>query len=59
MDTDIDLEPILLVIFGAGGDLTWHKLVPARYNLFLDKWLPDRFAVIGVDRGALQAKEVL
>ena len=42
-------EPTVLVIFGAGGDLTWRKLVPALYSLFLDGWLGDRFAVIGVD----------
>lgn len=42
--------PTELVIFGAGGDLTWRKLVPALYNLFLDQWLPKYFVVIGVDR---------
>ncbi len=40
----------ILVIFGAGGDLTWRKLVPAIYNLHLDGWLPEQFAVIGLDR---------
>jgi glucose-6-phosphate 1-dehydrogenase len=39
----------VLVIFGAGGDLTWRKLAPALYNLFLDKALPEKFAVVGVD----------
>lgn len=43
-------DPAILVIFGAGGDLTWRKLVPALFNLFLDKWLPERFAVIGVEK---------
>ncbi|MFN2147760.1 MAG: glucose-6-phosphate dehydrogenase, partial [Anaerolineales bacterium] len=42
--------PTLLVIFGAAGDLTWRKLVPAVYNLFLDEWLPEQFLIIGVDR---------
>jgi glucose-6-phosphate 1-dehydrogenase len=42
-------EPIVMVIFGAGGDLTWRKLVPALYNLFLDHHLPPQFAVIGID----------
>lgn len=46
-------EPTVLVIFGAGGDLTQRKLVPALYNLFLDKWLPQRFAIVGVDRKSL------
>jgi glucose-6-phosphate 1-dehydrogenase len=53
MDVNIDLEPIQLVIFGAGGNLTWRKLMPVLYNLFLGEWLPDRFAVIGVDRKAM------
>jgi glucose-6-phosphate 1-dehydrogenase len=47
------LQPTTLVIFGAGGDLTHRKLVPALYNLFLDGWLPDAFAVLGVDRLSL------
>jgi glucose-6-phosphate 1-dehydrogenase len=41
--------PTALVIFGAGGDLTWRKLVPAVYNLYLDGWLHEETAVIGVD----------
>jgi len=44
------LEPTIIVIFGAGGDLTWRKLLPALYNLLLDDFLPDRFAIVGVDR---------
>lgn len=43
-------EPTVLVIFGAGGDLTWRKLIPALYNLYLDHWLPEKFSVIGLDR---------
>jgi len=38
------------VIFGAAGDLTWRKLVPALYNLCVDDLLPEQFAVIGIDR---------
>src|SRR6266702_5925748 len=48
MTTNTHLEPIVVVIFGAGGDLTWRKLVPALYNLFLDQHLPERFAIVGV-----------
>lgn len=47
----------ILVIFGAGGDLTWRKLTPALYNLFLDHWLPERFAVIGIDRKPMNPGE--
>src|SRR6516164_5805046 len=39
-----------LVIFGAGGDLTKRLVVPALYHLVQARKLPDRFAIIGVDR---------
>jgi glucose-6-phosphate 1-dehydrogenase len=40
--------PCAMVIFGASGDLTHRKLVPALGNLAADGLLPERFAVIGV-----------
>ena len=40
----------VLVIFGASGDLTKRKLVPALYALAQDSLLPDRFAVVGFAR---------
>jgi len=43
-------EPVVMIIFGVGGDLTWRKLIPALYNLFLDHHLPRQFAVIGIDQ---------
>ena len=47
---DMDrLGPAVLVIFGAGGDLTWRKLVPALYNLFIQNRLPVLFEIIGMD----------
>jgi glucose-6-phosphate 1-dehydrogenase len=49
MSNDSKFPPVALVIFGAAGDLTWRKLVPALYNLFLDHLLPEKFAVFGVD----------
>ena len=39
-----------IVIFGATGDLTHRKLVPALYNLFLNDELPDSFRIIGFAR---------
>src|SRR4030095_8567874 len=39
------------VIFGASGDLTSRKLLPALYALWRDLLLPARFAVVGVARG--------
>ncbi len=44
--------PTTLVIFGASGDLTKRKLLPALYNLSRARRLPARFAVIGVARTA-------
>jgi len=41
-------DPCVVVIFGAAGDLTKRKLVPALYNLLTEKLLPDKFAVVGV-----------
>jgi glucose-6-phosphate 1-dehydrogenase len=43
-------EPTTLVIFGGAGDLAHRKLLPALYNLYLDGFLPPRFAVVGVGR---------
>jgi glucose-6-phosphate 1-dehydrogenase len=43
-------DPCVLVIFGAAGDLTRRKLVPALYNLAREGALPEPFAVVGVSR---------
>src|SRR5437763_11032080 len=45
-------QPCLLVIFGAAGDLSWRKLIPALYNLNVDGVLPSNFAVLGFGLGA-------
>jgi len=37
----------IMVIFGASGDLTTRKLLPALYNLLRNKLLPQEFAIIG------------
>jgi glucose-6-phosphate 1-dehydrogenase len=41
-----------LVIFGASGDLSWRKLLPAVYNLNVDGVLPASFAVVGFALGS-------
>ncbi len=43
-------DPFTLVIFGATGDLTSRKLLPALYQLFAAGRLPAEFTVIGVSR---------
>ncbi|HVP12351.1 MAG TPA: glucose-6-phosphate dehydrogenase [Phycisphaerae bacterium] len=53
MEPRIRIDPTALVIFGAAGDLTRRKLVPALYNLYLDHWLPEQFAIVGLDRKPL------
>ncbi|HEY9691352.1 MAG TPA: glucose-6-phosphate dehydrogenase [Oculatellaceae cyanobacterium] len=43
-------EPQILVIFGASGDLTQRKLVPAIYQMKRDRRLPPEITVVGVAR---------
>ena len=44
------LEPFAMVIFGASGDLTDRKLMPALYHLAAGGHLPDSFVVLGIAR---------
>ncbi len=50
-------EPCVLVIFGASGDLTQRKLLPAVYSLAYRRLLPESFAVVGVARSELSTEE--
>jgi glucose-6-phosphate 1-dehydrogenase len=53
-------EPCILVIFGASGDLTRRKLIPALYELSRPSahgMLPERFAVVGVARTEMSDEE--
>src|SRR6478672_4801934 len=43
-------DPCIFVIFGASGDLTQRKLIPALYSLAYRRLLPEKFAVVGVAR---------
>ena len=43
-------EPCTIVIFGASGDLTARKLIPAFYHLFKDKLMPPTFRIVGFAR---------
>jgi glucose-6-phosphate 1-dehydrogenase len=43
-------DPGVMVIFGASGDLTARKLVPALYDLAAQRRLPMEFAVVGISR---------
>ena len=50
MPEEMAPPPTALIIFGASGDLTRRKLVPAVYNLALSRLLPQGFALVGVAR---------
>jgi glucose-6-phosphate 1-dehydrogenase len=46
-------DPCVMVIFGASGDLTHRKLVPALYNLAKAELLSREFAVVGISHGQM------
>jgi glucose-6-phosphate 1-dehydrogenase len=50
-------EPTAIVIFGASGDLTKRKLLPALYHLFLEGLLPARFAIVGYARSPMSDED--
>ena len=47
-------DPCVVVIFGASGDLTKRKLLPALYHLEQHGLLPEEIAVVGVARRSLE-----
>ena len=48
-------EPGVVVIFGASGDLTKRKLLPALFHLEQQGLLPEEFAIVGVARRDLKS----
>ena len=50
-------ESLIYVIFGASGDLTKRKLVPALYSLYVQNLLPEQFALLGVSRSVFSDDE--
>jgi glucose-6-phosphate 1-dehydrogenase len=50
-------DPQAVVIFGASGDLTRRKLLPAFYHLFCAGLLPQAFAVVGYSRSEMSNDE--
>ena len=45
-----NLDPHVLVIFGASGDLARRKLIPAVFDLYRGGYLPENFALLGASR---------
>jgi glucose-6-phosphate 1-dehydrogenase len=50
-------EPFALVIFGASGDLTRRKLMPALWSLFAARTLPEPFTILAVSRTMMTDEE--
>ncbi|CAN5815936.1 glucose-6-phosphate dehydrogenase [soil metagenome] len=50
-------DPQIIVIFGASGDLTQRKAIPALYNLYRENLLPANFAVVGFARTPMTRDE--
>jgi glucose-6-phosphate 1-dehydrogenase len=50
-------EPCIVIIFGASGDLTKRKLVPALYRLVQERLLPAEFAIVGLARTEMSTDE--
>jgi glucose-6-phosphate 1-dehydrogenase len=57
MESAKTFDPTIIIILGATGDLTWRKLIPAIYNLYIDNWIPDDFSVLGVSRKPMTENE--
>lgn len=47
------VDPCAIILFGASGDLTAKKLMPALFGLFINHYLPESFYVLGCARSAL------
>ena len=50
-------DPCVMVIFGASGDLTRRKLIPALYNLAKNQLLSQEFAVVGVAKDVMSSDD--
>lgn len=55
----IPVEPFVLVVFGATGDLSRRKLIPAMFQRDADGQLPDEAEIIGVSRASLGHDEFI
>ena len=51
------MNGVIFVIFGASGDLAIRKLIPAIFELYKGKYLPENFAVLGISRSKFSDDE--
>ena len=49
-EAPVVVDPVTIVIFGGAGDLAHRKLLPALYNLHVDRQLPPPLAIVAVGR---------
>src|SRR3954453_10834341 len=49
--------PVAMVIFGASGDLTQRKLIPALFDIFVEGLLSPDFVILGFGRTALDDEQ--
>jgi glucose-6-phosphate 1-dehydrogenase len=54
MDNLDTIQPSIILVFGATGDLAKRKLFPAFYNLYLDGRMPEKFEIIALGRAKKQ-----
>ncbi len=59
MENVTKTKPTIITIFGGSGDLTWRKLIPALYNLYLDGWLNEKFSIICMGRSEMKDGEFI
>ncbi len=57
MNQENKVLPTLITIFGGSGDLTWRKLIPALYNLFLEGKVHEHTKIICLGRSELKTEE--
>jgi glucose-6-phosphate 1-dehydrogenase len=51
------MNPVVIVVFGASGDLAQRKLMPALLGLYRAKELPEQFTIIGFGRKELSGEQ--
>ncbi|MBC8317991.1 MAG: glucose-6-phosphate dehydrogenase [Desulfobulbaceae bacterium] len=54
-----DLDPCIIIIFGASGDLTTRKLIPALFRMWINNSLPDPVAIVGCARTEFSRSEFI
>jgi glucose-6-phosphate 1-dehydrogenase len=53
------MDPFIITIFGASGDLTAKKLLPALYHLYIQEGMPKQFIILGCARTPLTRESFL